>query len=339
MLDTLNIQNSMLPTLIHPVARALRLYGVDAQALFIEVGIDSSATGVPTQRIPQSRFSALMGRAVELTGDEAFGLAAARQLQPQILLALGLSWLASDTVYDGLRRMVRFARCLSTGVEIHLEEEGELLHAWLYGSLYPPRPVFAGRDYGIGIVMQMCVHTLGEELRAVEARLARPAPHNPEPWQRMFGPAVRFDSADTRVTWRLADVEQPLVSGDPALARVTDERAQAYLDNLLSNSLTRDVANIIIQELPDGAPAQDRVAQALKLSSRTLQRRLAHENTTFSELVSEARLELARAYLGQQGKSVVETAYLLGYSEPSTFSRAFKSWTGQSPVQYCAAYR
>ena len=135
MIDTTNIQNSMLPTLVHPVARALRLYGLDSEAVFADVGIDISRAGVPSQRIPQSRFSALMGHAVEVTGDEAFGLAAARQLQPQILLALGLSWLASDTVHDGLRRMERFARCLSTGVEIHLEEEGELLHAWLLGSL------------------------------------------------------------------------------------------------------------------------------------------------------------------------------------------------------------
>lgn len=90
----------------------------------------------------------------------------------------------------------------------------------------------------------------------------------------------------------------------------------------------------IIERLPDGAPNQQQIASSLNVSNRTLQRKLREEGTSFIDLLQDTRLQLACKYLSSPGRSVVETAYLLGFSEPSTFSRAFKRWTGQSPAEY-----
>jgi AraC-like DNA-binding protein len=98
--------------------------------------------------------------------------------------------------------------------------------------------------------------------------------------------------------------------------------------------VTRDVVDKIVEKLPDGAPGQQQIAAALHVSNRTLQRKLREENTSFKELLKDTRMQLARKYLRSPGRSVVETAYLLGFSEPSTFSRAFKRWTGVAPAQY-----
>jgi len=127
---------------------------------------------------------------------------------------------------------------------------------------------------------------------------------------------------------------EPLVTGDPALARVNDEQTQSYLNSFLAKSTAREVVDKIVEKLPDGPPNQQQIADALHVSNRTLQRKLKEEGTSFMDLLQDTRLQLARKYLGQRSRSVVETSYLLGFSEPSTFSRAFKRWTGVAPAEF-----
>ena len=124
------------------------------------------------------------------------------------------------------------------------------------------------------------------------------------------------------------------MTGDPALARINDEHTRVFLDNFMARSTTREVVDKIVEKLPDGSPSQQQIAEALHVSNRTLQRKLKDEGTSFMDLLQDTRMQLARKYLRSPGRSVVETAYLLGFSEPSTFSRAFKRWTGQAPAEY-----
>jgi AraC-like DNA-binding protein len=90
----------------------------------------------------------------------------------------------------------------------------------------------------------------------------------------------------------------------------------------------------LVERLRDGEPEQGAVARPLGLSERTLQRRLRDEGTTFGALVDDVRLELARMYLGDPELAIFEVAFLLGYSEPSAFNRAFRRWTGASPSEH-----
>ena len=324
----------MMGTFILPVARALRLQGIDALDVLDEIGIDAARAANPDWRVHHAEFNRLMNRCVDLTGDEAFGLLAAEQLQPQVLHALGLAWLASDTVYDGLRRLVRFGKLVSTALDLDLREEGELVHIDLGRNVELDNVAFANRDYGVGMVVRMSQLTLGEFLAPVGVAIERPHPTNPERWEYMLSCRVEFEAPCTSITWSRADIMEPLVTGDPALARVNDEQTQAYLDSFLPQTTSREVVDKIIERLPDGPPSQQQIAQSLHVSNRTLQRRLREEGTSFMDLLQDTRLQLATKYLRQPNRSVVETAYLLGFSEPSTFSRAFKRWTGVAPAEF-----
>ncbi len=326
-------EHSMLGTFILPVAQALRVSGFDPLDELQHVGLDLARVANPEWRISPANFNALMLHCEQLTGDEAFGLAAAEKLQPQVLHGLGLGWLASDTVYDGLRRMVRFSKLISTGMKLELVEEGEYTHVMVRPLALEP-VAWSTRDYAVGMIARMCQLTLGDFLAPVCVHIERPAPLQPERWEYALASRVEFDAGMNRISWASSDILEPLVTGDPALARVNDEQAQAYLDSLLAKSTSRSVADKIVEYLPDGPPSQQRVADALFISSRTLQRKLKEEGTSFTDLLQQTRLELARKYLRQPDRSVVETAYLLGFSEPSTFSRAFKRWTGQAPGEY-----
>jgi AraC-like DNA-binding protein len=320
-----------------PIAGALRLQGEDPVEVMAGAGIDLAKVANPEWRIRRGDLHALMQACVDLTGDEAFGLLAAQQLQPQVLHSLGLAWLASDTVFDGLKRMVRFSKLMSTGNDLRLEEHGDLVQVCIHAISDEDLLVPAVSDFGMGVIIRMCRLTLGEFLAPVTVDMERPQPQAPERWQYQFAAPVSFGAGIDRITWSRSDILEPLVTGDPALARVNDEYTQGYLDGFLARSLAREVVCKIVERLPDGPPEQGDIADALHMSNRTLQRKLKEEGTSFLDLLQDTRLQLARKYLRSPGRSVVETAYLLGFSEPSTFSRAFKRWTGQSPAEYRAS--
>ncbi len=323
----------MLGTFLLPVAQSLRMSGFDPVEEMAAVDVDLARVANPEWRVSPVDFNALMGHCETITGDEAFGLVAAERLQPQVLHGLGLAWLASDTVYDGLRRLVRFSKVISTGMELALVEEDDLVHVIMRG-LALERLAWSTRDYAVGMIVRMCHLTLGEYLSPVSVLMERPTPAEPARWDYMLASRVQYGAGDNRVTWVRADIMEPLVTGDPVLAKVNDEQTQAYLDSFLDRSMSREVVDKIVALLPDGPPSQQQIANSLHVSNRTLQRRLKEEGTSFVDLVQDTRLQLARRYLRQPGRSVVETAYLLGFSEPSTFSRAFKRWTGQAPGEY-----
>ena len=334
MTDKVFTGHSLLGTFVVPVAQALRQQGVDPVELVAAVGIDLAKAANPDWRVSQGTFNKLLQQCIATTGDEAFGLLAAEQIQPQVLHSLGLAWLASDTVYDGLRRLQRFGRLVATGIDLELQEEGDSVHLLLGHAHHEDGAVSAGQDYAVGIVIRMCRLTLGEYLAPVKVELERPRPAEPERWEYMLSSRVVFDADTSRITWSRSDIMEPLVTGDPALARINDEHTMAFLDSFLARSTSRDVVDKIVENLPDGPPSQQQIASALHVSNRTLQRKLKEEGTSFMDLLQDTRMQLARKYLRSPGRSIVETAYLLGFSEPSTFSRAFKRWTGQAPADY-----
>ncbi|MEH6637632.1 MAG: AraC family transcriptional regulator [Halioglobus sp.] len=327
-------KHSILGTLILPMAEILRQRGIEPEEVIRGVGIAPSDLANPEYRVSLKEFNELMRQCVELTGDEAIGLYCAEAMQPQVLHGLGLGWLASDTVYDGLRRLVRFSKLISSVSELHLEEQGDLVHLHLQRIMEPENYVFAGRDYGLSMVARMCSLNLGQYLTPVRIEIERPAPVEPARWESMLGAHVTFESDRTCMSWYRSDIEHQIVTGDPALARVNDEQAEALIRSFTDDSLSRLVVEKIIRRLPDGPPGQDLIAGDLFMSNRTLQRKLKEEGVNFSELLQDCRMQLAKKYLLQGNKSVVETSYTLGFAEPSAFSRAFKRWTGQSPAQY-----
>ncbi|WP_116364320.1 AraC family transcriptional regulator [Parahaliea mediterranea] len=325
---------SVMGAFILPVATALRLRGEDPLQVMADIGLDPARVANPEWRLPEADMQRLLQRGVALTGDEAFGLFAALQLQPQVLRSLGLAWLASDTVYDGLRRMIRFSQLLTTGSDLRLEEDEELVRLYSHHALGLGDMIPCAVDFGLAVIVRMCRLTMGEYLAPVSVQMVRPPPTDSQRWEYQFAAPVSFGESENCLSWSRSDIEEPLVTGDPGLARVNDEHSQAYLDSFFNHSTSRDVVGRIIERLPDGPPSQRQIADALHLSNRTLQRKLKEEGTSFMDLLQDTRLQLARKYLRSPGRSVVETAYLLGFSEPSTFSRAFKRWTGQAPAQY-----
>jgi AraC-like DNA-binding protein len=327
---------SILATFVLPIAKALRLRGVDAMELIERAEIDPAHLINADRRVPGAKLDALLKMALEETDEPTFGLLAAEQVTPATLHGLGLSFLASDTVLDALHRLARFAHVLSTGVELKVIERDEFVDLEFHTSDYArdKEVHYAGLDFGMGLVMVMCRITLGDYVSPVHVDTTRPMPDDPSAFASLLGSQIHFGAEEDRITFVRVDIIDRLLTSNPELARVNDEMVESYLANFLDVSTSRGVVSKIVEQLPDGPPKQKQIAEALNVSNRTLQRKLREEGTSFVDLLQDTRMKLAQKYLARPDRSVVETAYLLGFSEPSTFSRAFKRWTGLAPADY-----
>jgi AraC-like DNA-binding protein len=130
-------------------------------------------------------------------------------------------------------------------------------------------------------------------------------------------------------------IERLLDTGNPELARQSDAISSRYLARIERFNIVARVREVLTQRLKDREPSQEEVAEILNVSARTLQRKLGDSGTTFKEILDETRHALALAYLSAP-HSVSEITYLLGFSCTSSFTRAFRRWTGLSPSDWRA---
>jgi AraC-like DNA-binding protein len=317
------------------LVQALRSRDRDPAPLFAAAGIDMHDAAVPGVRIPTTRMQTLWRLAVEATGDPCLGLVAARHFQPAALHGLGFAWLASDTLHDALRRLARYSRFINSASDIRLEETTGSVDLVIRISREEwPNFVFAAADLAMAAFLRMCQITASSSVMPLRVSLQRPKPPCAEDFLAMFGPNIRYGAPDNRLCFDRALVEAPLAMANPELARLNDQTVIDYLARCDSPSTTMQVRARIIELLPDGRPGQEAIATSLHLSLRSLQRRLQHENTSFTTLLNETQQQLAMQYIRESHRSIGEITYLLGYSEPGSFTRAFRRWTGKSPLQF-----
>ena len=150
----------------------------------------------------------------------------------------------------------------------------------------------------------------------------------------MFRAPVQFEAEESLLRFPRDAFEQRLDDGNPELAEHNEAVLRRSLEQLQAASCSERVRNFLQAQLPDGEPSAERIAQALHLSLRSLQRHLAEEGTSYEALLGDTRQALALQHMRDPRCSISEIAYLLGFSDSSSFGRAFKRWTGQTPSQY-----
>jgi len=317
------------------LAHALRNRDRDPAPLFAAAGIDLQDALVPGSRIPTTRMQTLWALAVEVTGDPCLGLVAARHFQPAALHGLGFAWLASDTLHDALRRLIRYSRFINTAVDIRLEERADAIELVFRVSRDEwPNFEFAAADLAMAAFLRMCQITAGHAVMPLRVSFQRPPPPCAKDFVEIFGPDIRYAAPHNRLCFDKALVDAPLSMANPELARLNDQTVVDYLSRCERASITMQVRSRIIEQLPDGRPSQEAIAESLHLSLRSLQRKLQQENTSFTALLNDTQQQLAMQYICDSQRSIGEITYLLGYSEPASFTRAFRRWTGKSPLQF-----
>jgi AraC-like DNA-binding protein len=187
------------------------------------------------------------------------------------------------------------------------------------------------REYAVGTIVQASravgSHSWGPE----EACFAYPPPDHADDYERILEIPVHFDASHDAVVFSASMLNGPNPASDPALVQALERHARELLAKLpLGDDLPSRVRHEIALRLPSGASAEA-VAETLRMSARSLRRRLEAEGTSYMQILDEVRCELARRHLAQEQRAVEEVAFALGFSDGSAFHKAFRRWTGESP--------
>lgn len=307
--------------------------GADRATLLVRTGVAETDFADQDARIPLERYKALYRAGQELTGDPALPLKFPEATRFEQISIVGLICQAADTMAGALKQLNRFSRLV---VEVEGVSDG-------------PRFQLTPREDGLWLQDRCAVEDFPELVEAALARftcemarhypdftfvlavhLTRPRPAHAAAYEPILRAPVTFGAAWNALkiepAWLNLEIHRP----NRYAFGMFNGHADALLKSLEESKTTRGrVEALLIPLLHTGELAMDEVAKALGLSRQTLYRRLKAESVSYDQVLDDLRRRMAQTYL--EKLSVNETAYLVGFSETSAFSRAFKRWTGTSP--------
>lgn len=315
--------------------RAINDSGVDSTALLQELGMEPKHLISLDSRFDQDQITQLWHRSAEISGDPYLGLKAAQHLRPQNLHAVGYAMTSSATLKEAWQRFIKFQHLIADSSVMKLTENRDSYTLSQEVGTTGLPPAYQPYDMGMASILLMSRWIQDDPtLTPITVSFKHPAPGPDRPYRELFNCPVYFDQPLTKMMIAKHIVERPIATANEELARILDELSAKHLGRHQEGSFTQQVRNALITLLPKGEPQKAAVAESLNLSDRTLLRRLQNEHTTYQEILDQLREEMAYGYLQRADISLEEVAYLLGFSDISTFSRAFKRWTGASPGQW-----
>ena len=322
------------------LAAELKLKGHSVKRLLAQVGLNERGLNAEGARIPFDKYATFFELAAEATGDTCLGLHFGQTRDARDTGLIGYVGLSSPTVADAIKNISRYRRVFSDAIEVDagdLEESGRL--CWGFRTSVAHRFIQASEFSTVNLLRALRQMT-GRNLTPNMVSLAHPRNHRIKEFERFFGCTVQFGSHKNVIEFKLVDLHIPLLTADNRLLTIL----RAHCEEVLSRrteptpTLVETVERLITDRLTRGDAKLESVATELGMSPRTLSRRLTEQSTTFNAIIEVLRKELALKFLQDSNLVLTEIAFLMGYTEISTFSHAFKRWTGTSPAAYRRGY-
>jgi AraC-like DNA-binding protein len=323
--------SSLLLRLVHESMVGLN---VDVNTIYKKMGVRSSHIEDTKSRLKHNVTDRFWAIAEELTGDRDIGLKVARNLPPYKGQVLEYLFLSSPTFGDGLRRALNYQRLLSDVAQSYLTVQGDDAQLVLNTKMGSRVNRHFVQCITRGIIEFFESVTNGQFKTTRMDFVFDDSDDNGE-YQKTFNtPKIYFNQAENAIHFNASVLDQKSIHAEPELLKLHEKVAGEHVARLEQEDLIQDVRKIIGELLETQEVSLDMVAQHLELSPRNLRTALAAADTNFNQILSDYRSLLAKRLLVQTNESVEEIVYLTGFSEPSTFYRAFKRWTGQTPIEY-----
>jgi AraC-type DNA-binding domain-containing proteins len=307
--------------------------GASRTALAERSGIKLADLEDPDNRIAFSKYVALMRAGQEMCNDPALALHFGEEIDPAEMSFT--HQIGARSMAEGMATMNRYARLT---VEVGDEDTDRFSvvrsggHLWLADNRRNANAFPELTESGFARIVTTMRRAIGDKPFIKAVHFTHQAPDYRAEYDRIFGVPVFFDS--DKNAFLLEDgamnFKPPVVS--KYVTQLLTAHADELLEKLESSKSVRDrVERLLVSSLEKGDVTMEAIARNLGLSRQTLFRRLKAENVTFEKILDDLRHRLALHYLDGDKKSVSQTAYLVGFSDPAAFSRAFKRWTGSSP--------
>ncbi len=334
----------MTPPSSHGSAGAFRLYlpvmdhlagrGIDVGAFLAEIGLPPDLAECPNARVRRSEQEAIWRHAIGVTGDPLLPARVAKKFPPETIGVMIYLAKSSRDGVDAVRRLRDLVGLMQAEADLELEFDSELtlLHIRNRDDYTPILPaseyiaalhVFIGRSVSDGT----------REPR--EVRIPHPAPRHAADFEALLGVAVRYGADSCAVAYPRDVFSRPLPGADEGLSDLLEAYARDMLSRVpATNSFVDRVRAAVLPQLPKGSPGIEDIAAELRMSARSVRRRLKEEGATYRSTLDTLRCELATRALESGGKSLDAIADDLGFSDTSAFYKAFRRWTGRSPADF-----
>lgn len=317
------------------VVDAARACRVPPEELYRAINLDPALLDDADNRIPYAQLIALYEEAARLTGDEAFGLHLSEHTSEKVFDLLGYVLMSSPTLGEALHRIVRYHPIWNDGAEYVVETENEWVHlGYRYLS---PRAEARRHDceMTLAITLRFGRIATGVDWTPREVSFEHEQPADLSEHLRIFRSPLRFSRPVNELVFDRSLLSLPLVEADPALCAVLDRHAAELLaKSPVRGGFVDEVRALLFEAMQGGDASLEAISRQLGTSPRTLQRKLKEEGASHQDLLDEIRRDLSKRYLREPQMAICEVAYLLGFSEPSAFHRAFRRWTGITPKAY-----
>lgn len=309
--------------------------GLSRQALEARFGLDAAAVDDVDGRVPFATHARMWQELPSLTGDDDMPLHVVEHsmhLEPPLTALLFLS---ADNLGLGLARLTRYQRVT---LDVSDEPAGELSHdcegvhlVFHHHKSAVAAPTGAVVDALLAILLMARLATR-QPIAPRSLRLRHPRPARPSLYEDAFGCPIDFAAPLDRMTLDPAVLDLPHPDASRTLSVISERYAEGTLAALpTGGTLLSDVRRAVRARLVDGDIELSTLARSVGMAARTLQRRLADEQTSLRQLVDDERRQLALALVADLRVSLVDVAFRLGFSDQAAFSRAFSRWTGRSP--------
>ncbi|MFK7734214.1 MAG: AraC family transcriptional regulator [Pseudomonadales bacterium] len=312
---------------------ALESKGVDPKAVFEQAGIPFKLTSNPLNRYSEESVSRLFSASIKATNDPYIGLDVGKMMQPGNLHALGFGLLASTSLRDFFERISKYFFIASKAAEYGYEVTDD--ECILYASHINPALCYQAEDAWLALIMRYLNFLFQTEVAPRWIEFRRPCPEKgDQPYIDYFDCPVRFGCRDVKIAFDAKLLDKPLHGANSEMAAYNDQIVMQYIEKLNKDDIVNQVRIAIIETLKNSTPSLISIASQLHISSQSLKLKLARRDTHFQSLLEETRKDLCMSYIRQKNLNITQIALLLGFSNSSNFTRAFKRWTGQSPKDF-----
>lgn len=308
---------------------------IDAAGLLNAVNLDPEGDWNPKVMIADAAYYDLLEKIAEQIYATDLPLRVGASMRCDDYGALGLAWKAAPTLLGSFARVERYARLWTSVVEYELRELSQGTALILHRDGERRLGLRLSNEATLASAVSICRQVSTVPFSPLEVHFKHGAPRSIEYHQDYFGCAVLFDSEfDALVVSRDA-LARPNKLGDQGLTQFL----MGHLDDELNkigqdNSLETQTKEAIARSLSDGLPKMAEIARGLGMSARSFHRRLSEHGLSFHALTDLTRQELAEGLMRDEQYSLAEVAFLTGFSEQSSFTRAFKRWVGDTPASY-----
>lgn len=321
---------------VRAVLAELQRRDIAQEPLLVELGLDEASLLDLRTRVSLEQVHHLVTRACELTGDEGLGLTIGARAPENMLQVLGHMVVACRTMREAHGVFHRYVGLVAEGMQWGLYEHGELASFTYECPVWMGGTTRFGAEYVLALAARLGLHFApNPDEHPNEVHFQHEAPSYRFRYAQVFGCPVHFGRPRNEIVFarRLLDIPQP--HADPTVGTALRETADRLLRSVNEPRTVADRIRTQLRYAPNLAAVDvPRLARSVGLTRRSLRRRLAEEGVSLTALIDAERCRLACAELTRIDGSIKEVAERVGFSEPSAFHRAFKRWTGLTPLQY-----